>query len=99
MNLRSLTSHLATILRADPKAAKEAMEREKKANEEEHKAKGEKKRGRHSDKQDAYAELTDSPALGHPTHKPSSQGSLGIPILVKTFCRYLLPYLILKFAV
>lgn len=43
---RDFNSAMQTILRADPKAVKEAMEREKKANEEQRKAKGEKKRGR-----------------------------------------------------
>ncbi len=39
-----------TILRADPKAVKAAMEAEQKANAKERKAKGERKRGRQNDK-------------------------------------------------
>lgn len=37
---------MTTILRADPKAVKEAMEREKQAQEQERAAKGEHRRGR-----------------------------------------------------
>jgi hypothetical protein len=41
-----------TILRADPKAVKEAMEREQREQAKEREAKGERKRGRKSDKRD-----------------------------------------------
>lgn len=41
----AFSNAMDTILRADPKAVKEAMEREKKVNEEERRAKGEHKRG------------------------------------------------------
>jgi hypothetical protein len=52
MNLEfeQFNAAMHTILRADPKAVKEAMEAEKKANEQERQAKGERKRGRPSDK-------------------------------------------------
>lgn len=55
MNQQMKTFNLAldAILRANPKAVKEEMEREKRENEQERETKGEKKRGRHSDKQDA----------------------------------------------
>ena len=46
----SFNAAMNTILRADPKAVKDAMEAEKKANAKERKAKGERKRGKHSDK-------------------------------------------------
>lgn len=51
--LDTFNATMDAILRADPKAVKEEMEREKRANETERRAKGEKKRGRHSDKHDA----------------------------------------------
>lgn len=42
----NFNSAMQTILRADPKAVKEAMEREHRAREQERAAKGEHKRGR-----------------------------------------------------
>ncbi|MGC2502202.1 MAG: hypothetical protein WA400_08765 [Silvibacterium sp.] len=46
----SFDKAMDTILKADPKAVKEAMEAEQKANAKERKAKGERKRGRQNDK-------------------------------------------------
>lgn len=48
--LDNFNSAMDTILRADPKAVKEAMEKEHKEQERQRAAKGEHKRGRKSDK-------------------------------------------------
>jgi hypothetical protein len=47
---RAFNSAMKTILRADPKAVKAAMERERQENAATRNAKGERKRGRKSDK-------------------------------------------------
>lgn len=57
---QSFNSAMKTILRADPTAVKEAMEREKQANAAEREAKGERKRGRKPKSISASARASDA---------------------------------------